>query len=102
MRYVLIEIFKLGSTVYTLITCSSHGDHMIYVSPYPRGMLGTILALAIILWCSYSSSKLFVSVLAMQSQQLLVAYPCALLYGVFALLNCLLSCSWRNLLITGF
>ena len=33
VRYVLIEIFKLGSTVYTLITCSSHDDHMIYMSP---------------------------------------------------------------------
>ena len=33
VSYVLIGIFKLGSTVYTLITCSSHDDHMIYVSP---------------------------------------------------------------------
>ncbi|XP_003389583.1 PREDICTED: protein YIPF5 homolog [Amphimedon queenslandica] len=52
-----------------------------------QGLLGTVMSLCIILWCSYSSSKLFVSVLSMQSQQLLVAYPCALLYGVFALLT---------------
>lgn len=38
-------------------------------------------------WCSLSASKFFVSVLAMDSQQLLVAYPCALLYGVFTLLT---------------
>lgn len=51
-----------------------------------QGVLGSVLSLVIIVWCSYSASKLFVSVLSMNEQQLLVAYPCALLYGVFALL----------------
>jgi hypothetical protein len=40
-----------------------------------------------ILWCSLSASKLFVTALSMDHQQPLVAYPCALLYGVFALLT---------------
>lgn len=48
---------------------------------------GMILAALAILWCSVSASKLFVTALAMQHQQPLVAYPCALLYGVFALLT---------------
>lgn len=39
-----------------------------------------------VLWCSQSAAKLFVTALGMQRQQLLVAYPCALLYGLFALL----------------
>lgn len=52
-----------------------------------RGSLGTILTGAVVLWCSFSASKLFVTVLAMDHQQPLVAYPCALLYGVFALLT---------------
>lgn len=52
-----------------------------------QGSLGTILSTVVILWCSWSASKLFVTVLAMDSQQLLVAYPCALLYCVFALLT---------------
>jgi hypothetical protein len=52
-----------------------------------QGALGMALAVGSIAWCSYSSSKLFVSVLDMTSQQLLVAYPCALLYGVFVLLT---------------
>ncbi len=52
-----------------------------------RGIIGTIFSLATIVWCSFSASKLFVSVLSMDSMQLLIAYPCALLYGVFALLT---------------
>lgn len=31
--------------------------------------------------------QLFVTALEMKHQQLLVAYPCALLYGVFALIT---------------
>ncbi|XP_020610085.1 protein YIPF5-like [Orbicella faveolata] len=52
-----------------------------------QGILGTLLTATTIGWCSLSASKLFVTVLAMDAQQLLVAYPCALLYGVFALLT---------------
>uniref|UniRef100_A0A8V5FKR3 Uncharacterized protein n=1 Tax=Melopsittacus undulatus TaxID=13146 RepID=A0A8V5FKR3_MELUD len=52
-----------------------------------QGTLGTLLALFIIGWCSLSASKIFTSVLAMEGQQLLIAYPCALLYGLFALLT---------------
>ncbi|EDO41708.1 predicted protein [Nematostella vectensis] len=52
-----------------------------------QGMIGTVLTAITIGWCSLTASKLFVTVLAMDSQQLLVAYPCALLYGVFALLT---------------
>ncbi|XP_020496938.2 protein YIPF5-like [Labrus bergylta] len=52
-----------------------------------QGFLGTVLALLGICWCSFSASKIFSSTLAMEGQQLLVAYPCALLYGLFALLT---------------
>uniref|UniRef100_A0A8C1SDL1 Protein YIPF n=2 Tax=Cyprinus carpio TaxID=7962 RepID=A0A8C1SDL1_CYPCA len=52
-----------------------------------QGMLGIILTAAIIGWCSFSASKIIISALAMDGQQLLVAYPCALLYGVFALIS---------------
>lgn len=52
-----------------------------------RGTLGIILTAGIIGWCSFSASKIFISALAMEGQQLLVAYPCALLYGVFALIS---------------
>ncbi|KAK6756107.1 hypothetical protein RB195_014474 [Necator americanus] len=45
----------------------------------------SVSALAVT-WCSSSSSKLFVIALSMHHQRLLVAYPCVLLYSVFALL----------------
>eukprot|EP00055_Hartaetosiga_balthica_P010695 m.46495 g.46495 ORF g.46495 m.46495 type:complete len:281 (-) comp7270_c0_seq2:86-928(-) len=51
------------------------------------GFLGTILAFISIAWCTHSASRIFSSVLHMSHQNLLVAYPCALLYGVFALLT---------------
>ncbi|XP_048853191.1 protein YIPF7-like [Brienomyrus brachyistius] len=52
-----------------------------------QGILGVVLALLVIGWCSLAASKIFISTLAMEGQQLLVAYPCMLLYGVFALLT---------------
>lgn len=52
-----------------------------------QGTLGSILTTVIIGWCSLASSKLFVTALAMDHQQPLVAYPCALVYGIFALLT---------------
>jgi hypothetical protein len=52
-----------------------------------HGLVAILLSALGIGWCSLSASKFFVTVLAMDSQQLLVAYPCALLYGVFTLLT---------------
>ncbi|EJW83348.1 hypothetical protein WUBG_05743, partial [Wuchereria bancrofti] len=50
------------------------------------GMLGYLIASAAVIWCSVASSKLFITTLSLDGQRLLVAYPCALLYCVFALL----------------
>ncbi|XP_006631862.1 protein YIPF5 [Lepisosteus oculatus] len=52
-----------------------------------QGMMGIVITAVIIGWCCFSASKIFISALAMEGQQLLVAYPCALLYGVFALIS---------------
>jgi len=52
-----------------------------------QGTLGSILTTVVIGWCSLASSKLFVTALGMDHQQPLVAYPCALVYGIFALLT---------------
>ena len=52
-----------------------------------HSFIGTIMVLIFILWCSISASKIFTTSLAMIGQQLLVAYPCALFYGIFALLT---------------
>jgi hypothetical protein len=52
-----------------------------------NGFVGMIITIICIFWCSISASKLFATSLAMIGQQLLVAYPCALFYGIFALLT---------------
>jgi len=52
-----------------------------------QGVLGTIAAPAAVCWCATSASKLFSDGLEMKRQQLLVAYPCGILYAVFALLT---------------
>ncbi|KAL6098503.1 protein YIPF5 [Pungitius pungitius] len=72
----------LGYCLLPMILLSSFG-----VILSLQGMVGIILTSAIIGWCSLSASKIFISALAMDGQQLLVAYPCALLYGVFALIS---------------
>lgn len=51
------------------------------------GMVGYVLSLMSILWCTFSASGIFVAVLQMSEQRLLVAYPVGLLYGCFALLS---------------
>ncbi|KAM3831901.1 protein YIPF7 [Vipera latastei] len=52
-----------------------------------QGIPGTLIAVIIIGWCSLSASKIFASTLAMEGQQVLVAYPCGLLYGLLALIT---------------
>lgn len=51
------------------------------------GLIGNIFAFAAVMWCALSASKLFVTALGLMRQQPLIAYPCALLYGVFGLLT---------------
>jgi len=50
------------------------------------GIVGMCITGLAVCWCSLASSKLFVTALSMDNQQPLVAYPCAMVYGVFALL----------------
>lgn len=52
-----------------------------------QGLFGVFMTGIVVFWCSVAAAKLFVSALSMDHQLLLVAYPCALLYGVFALLT---------------
>ena len=49
--------------------------------------LGYLLSSLSIIWCTYSASGIFVTILRMDHQRFLVAYPVGLLYGVFALLS---------------
>uniref|UniRef100_A0A7E4VH80 Protein YIPF n=1 Tax=Panagrellus redivivus TaxID=6233 RepID=A0A7E4VH80_PANRE len=51
-----------------------------------QGLIGYAVAGGAAFWCGSTSSKLFSITLQMEGQRLLVAYPCVLLYCVFALL----------------
>ena len=48
------------------------------------GPMGTILTMLAVVWSSWSASKLFVTAFDMEKQQFLIAYPCCMLYAVFA------------------
>jgi len=52
-----------------------------------KGIVGTVCSISSVIWCAVSASKLFSDGLEMKRQQVLVAYPCAILYSVFALLT---------------
>lgn len=70
----------------------SENRNVIYFLSLPRtslnrGLLGTVVTGFSIMWCALSASKLFVTSLSMDHQQILVAYPAALFYGVFALIT---------------
>ncbi len=51
-----------------------------------NGSLALLFSAISVLWCSYSASLMFVTVLSMNEQRILVAYPIALLYSAFAIL----------------
>ena len=79
--------FKTENSINIFRECPfTHVTNSVF-SSFSRGLAGIVLTVASVLWCSISASKLFVSALAMDAQQLLVAYPCALVYAVFALLT---------------
>jgi len=52
-----------------------------------NGMLGYVLTSAAIVWCTYSSSGMFCVVGRMTAMRGLVAYPLALFYGCFGLME---------------
>lgn len=51
------------------------------------GLLGYVLTSLAIVWCTYSSSAMFCAVGRMRAMRGLVAYPLALFYGCFGLME---------------
>lgn len=49
-------------------------------------MLGYVLSVILVFWCTYSASGLFVTVLRLHNVRPLIAYPLCLFYFVFALM----------------
>ena len=50
-------------------------------------LIGYLIILLTVFWCAYSASGIFVSVLQLQNQRYLIAYPVMLFYASFALLT---------------
>lgn len=50
-------------------------------------LAGNLFAVVAILWCAVGASNLFVTAIEMSNSRLVIAYPCALFYTVFALLT---------------
>lgn len=63
------------------------GNSAIAVVANMDNALGYIISTLAILWCTYSSSAIFVAVLQLSEMRVLVAYPLALFYGVFSIMT---------------
>uniref|UniRef100_A0A6G1SB28 Protein YIPF n=1 Tax=Aceria tosichella TaxID=561515 RepID=A0A6G1SB28_9ACAR len=50
-------------------------------------LVGSILSVVAILWCAIGASNLLVTAVDITNARLMIAYPCALFYTVFALLT---------------
>lgn len=50
-------------------------------------LVGSILSVVAILWCAIGASNLLVTAIDITNARLMIAYPCALFYTVFALLT---------------
>ncbi|KAI9205823.1 uncharacterized protein BJ171DRAFT_499818 [Polychytrium aggregatum] len=75
----------LGYCLLPMVLLSS-STALLQLSGFGLGIIGFALTCVSVLWCTYSASLMFVTVLRMKEQQLLVAYPVGLLYSAFALL----------------
>lgn len=92
--YLLMNLMAADKTISFICTASVLGYCLLPMSLLSlvtavlssKGVFGYSISALAVIWCSSSSSKLFVIALSMDHQRLLVAYPCVLLYSVFALL----------------
>ncbi|KAF9241527.1 Yip1-domain-containing protein [Melanogaster broomeanus] len=81
-----IDVYRVVSVLgYCLLPMVGVGAVSVIVTL--DGLVGYLLSLFSIIWCTFSASGIFVAVLRMSEQRLLVAYPVGLLYGCFALLS---------------
>jgi len=93
--YALLALMAVGKDVHFTVVVSVLGYCILPVVVLSAvsvvfslsGAVGNMMAVAAVGWCAASASKLFVQAFGMEHQQLLVAYPCSLLYAVFALIT---------------
>ncbi|KII92607.1 hypothetical protein PLICRDRAFT_89178 [Plicaturopsis crispa FD-325 SS-3] len=92
--YTLLNLMsETGIDAYRVVSVMGYcllpmvGVGAISVTRTLDGVIGYLLSILSIVWCTYAASGIFVAVLRMSDQRLLVAYPVGLFYGCFALLS---------------
>lgn len=95
MMYCLLSLMTTTNNVFTLASVTSIlgysllpivGLSVLGVFMHLHGLLGILIASLAVLWSSLSASRLFIAISGDSDQRPLIAYPCALVCGVFALL----------------
>ena len=79
----MLVVSVLGYSILPILLLATLGI-FVSINSYVFGSLITLIS---VVWCTLSSSRIFAHSLDMKSQQLLIAYPCGLVYGIFALLT---------------
>lgn len=83
LGYSLLPMVPLSP----FLSASTHLLKAFQVPTYICTCVKMGLGVTMILWSTHASSSIFTSVLQMQHQRLLIAYPLGLLYTCFALLS---------------
>lgn len=95
MMYSLLTLMSTQNGLFTLTSVGSIlgycllpivGLSFIGIIFSFNNVLGIVFSAFAVIWSSLASSRLFVAMSGDQEQRPLIAYPCALVYGVFALL----------------
>ncbi|XP_018320442.1 protein YIPF5 [Agrilus planipennis] len=95
MMYCLLSLMTTTNNIFTLTSVASILGYcllpivalaVIGVFTNLSGPIGIGLAVLAVVWSSLSASRLFVAMSGDTQQRPLIAYPCALVSGVFALL----------------
>ncbi|KAL3278205.1 hypothetical protein HHI36_013544 [Cryptolaemus montrouzieri] len=95
LMYGLLTLMTLEDGVFTFTTVFSVlgyclipiiGLSVVGVFFSLQGILGIVFSVVAALWCSISASRLFVTISGDMEQQPIIAYPCALVAGVYILM----------------
>lgn len=95
LMYCLLSLMSTQNNLFTLTSVASIlgycllpvvGLSVLGIIFSFNNITGIVLSVFAVIWASLASSRLFVAMSGDQEQRPLIAYPCALVYGVFALL----------------
>jgi len=80
-----VDIYKTASILgYCLLPIIALAGLSIFL--HMNSIVGYIMAVITIAWCTHSAALMFVTLLTLRDQRLLVAYPIGLVYACFALM----------------